>query len=254
MKACPPGTFVRFDNHIAEVIGYSSHKDEYMLSAFNQLRTMYTVSRDATDLDFLKVKDEVFIDFESGPCIVDKIEDKCVHLIQVNTGKTIILHSCIPYKGELNPNELKQSNPKDSIGMEKIPMSVLSGPVIYEVGLGMAEGALKYGKHNYREIGVRFSVYFDAAMRHMWAVQEGEDIDPDSGLPHIVKAMSSLHVLRDAQIRGKCYDDRPRGTKGFIAKLNQIWKKILGKYPNPVPPYLANGNPPDEYNFGDYLI
>ena len=51
----------------------------------------------------------------------------------------------------------KPTNPKDAVGIKKTPFSVLPTPVLVEAALGMAEGALKYGRHNYRAIGVRTS-------------------------------------------------------------------------------------------------
>lgn len=142
---------------------------------------------------------------------------------------------------------VKDSNPKDAVGSTKVGLSNVSLPVLMEIAAGMTEGALKYGRHNYREIGVRNSVYFDATIRHLFAWWEGEDIDPDSGLSHVTKAMTSLCVLRDAQIRGKVFDDRPRGTDGFIRELNDKVKAMIDRVPEPVPPYLGEGNV-DTYN------
>ena len=134
----------------------------------------------------------------------------------------------------------KPSNPKDALGILKIPYSTISQPVIAEVGVAMLEGALKYGRHNYRAIGVRASVYFDAVVaRHLAAWWEGEDIDPDSDLHHITKAIAGLCVIRDAMIQGKFIDDRPpKSPAGWQAALNDKVKALLAKYPNPVPPYL----------------
>jgi hypothetical protein len=142
---------------------------------------------------------------------------------------------------------VKQSNPKDAIGSLKVPYHLLPAPVLAEMALGMLEGACKYGAHNYRVIGVRFSVYYSATRRHLDAFLEGEDIDPDSQLSHITKAITSLVVIRDAMIRGKMVDDRPPGTKGFMAKLNAVAKAICGRYPNPQPPYLGTDHGSDEY-------
>ena len=38
---------------------------------------------------------------------------------------------------------------------------------------------------------------------------EGEDVDPDSGVSHITKAIATLVVLRDSQINNMVDDDRP---------------------------------------------
>ncbi|VWC95663.1 hypothetical protein BLA39750_02204 [Burkholderia lata] len=124
----------------------------------------------------------------------------------------------------------KETNPKDMIGSRKAPMSTVSAPVMAELGVAMLEGAAKYGRHNYRAVGVRTSVYYDAALRHLFSFWEGEDIDPDSGMPHIVKAIASLTVLRDAQIQGKCVDDRAPSSREFYSALNARAAAILERY------------------------
>ena len=138
-------------------------------------------------------------------------------------------------------SELKDTNPKDAVGTKKwrqyctVPFTVL-----WELGVAMLEGARKYGRHNYRVSGVRTSVYVDAAKGHIDQFWEGEDIDPDSGLPHIVKAIASLVVLRDSQIRGNVVDDRP--PKADVAeirdRLQRVVEDIFKKYPDAVPAYV----------------
>lgn len=100
-------------------------------------------------------------------------------------------------------------NPKDTIGSKKLPLSTLPWAVLAEAAAGMGEGAIKYGKHNYEVVGIRNSIYFDATLRHLLSWFLGEDIDPDSGIPHVTKALTSLLVLRDAQIYNNVTDDRP---------------------------------------------
>ncbi len=132
----------------------------------------------------------------------------------------------------------KETNPKDAIGSTKVSLHLVSSPVMMEMALGMTEGACKYGAHNYRVAGVRGSVYYNAAMRHLMAWMEGEDIDPDSGIHHIGKALSCLSVLRDSMFQENWVDDRPPRTKdGWISEMSEKSKEIISKYPNPVPPY-----------------
>lgn len=131
--------------------------------------------------------------------------------------------------------KIKETNPKDSVGVKKVPISTVSGPVLLEVGLAMMEGARKYGRHNYRRAGVRASVYYDATVRHLIDWWEGADIDPDSGLSHITKAIASLTVLRDSMIRGNWEDDRPPKVEdGWLQELNKKAAEIIEKYPNEV--------------------
>jgi hypothetical protein len=136
----------------------------------------------------------------------------------------------------------KDTNPKDAIGITKAPASVISRPVLAELGLAMMEGALKYGRHNYRAIGVRASVYYDAQNRHMDDWWEGMDIDPDSGLSHVTKAIATLVVLRDSMIQGNMTDDRPPPSPaGWQAEINTKVKELLARYPDPVAAYLSGG-------------
>jgi hypothetical protein len=126
----------------------------------------------------------------------------------------------------IKPNKTqKPTNPKDAVGIKKAPMSTVSAAVLAEVGVGMLEGALKYGRHNYRGVGVRASVYYDATIRHLFSWWEGEDIDPDSQLSHVTKAICSLVVLRDAMIQDKCEDDRPPRSVNFYEQLNELAAK-----------------------------
>ena len=112
-------------------------------------------------------------------------------------------------------------NPKDRAGARKAPLSPVPATVLLEVGCAMLEGALKYGRHNWREIPVHAGAYYDAAMRHLMAWWEGEDEDPDSGLHHVTKAIATLVVLRDALLRGAVVDDRPPpAPPGWMAELN----------------------------------
>lgn len=133
---------------------------------------------------------------------------------------------------------VKPTNPKDACGIRKVPFSTVPAQVTAEVGLAMLEGALKYGRHNYRAIGVRASVYYDAAKRHLSAWWEGEDLDPESGLPHVTHALACLVIVRDADRHGKLTDDRPPKTPaGWLAELNAKAADLLEKYPAPKPAF-----------------
>ena len=130
----------------------------------------------------------------------------------------------------------KDANPKDACGTAKVPRSTVSAVVIGEVGLAMLEGARKYGRHNYRVAGVRASVYYDATNRHLDAFWEGVDVDPDSGIHHLSKAIASLMVLRDSIIQRNWIDDRPpKSPPGWQQELNAKAAAILAKIPDSAP-------------------
>ena len=130
---------------------------------------------------------------------------------------------------------LKPSNPKDIVGIRKAPMSTVSAAVMAEIGVAMLEGSCKYGRHNYRAVGVRASVYYDATMRHLMGWWEGQDIDPDSGMSHVTKAIASLVVLRDAMIQSKLTDDRAPRSAEFYTALNERAAATIDKYADKSP-------------------
>lgn len=133
----------------------------------------------------------------------------------------------------------KDTNPKDAIGIKKVPFSCVPANVIGEIALGLMEGARKYRRHNYRVVGVRGSVYYDAALRHLMAWWEGEDIDKDSGMSHISKALSCLVVLRDSMLNENWTDDRPPKlvNQEWVKDLNEKASDIIEKYPEQLETY-----------------
>ena len=139
----------------------------------------------------------------------------------------------------------KDSNPKDNVGSTKPPVNNVPLSVVAEVGLALAEGSHKYGGYNWRVIGVRASVYWDATFRHMKAFWEGEDVDPDSQLSHVTKAISALMVLRDAMIQDNWTDDRPPRSKQTAQAVSDQYKQMLERLkslqPEPVKGYTQKG-------------
>lgn len=127
----------------------------------------------------------------------------------------------------MNDDTKKLSNPKDHLGDLKPGISNIPMPVLFLLGAAFTEGT-KYGAHNYRDCGVRASVYFNAAFRHMADYWEGEDIDPDSGLPHLAKAMACFTIILDADMNDMLTDDRPiRAAKGWMKKMQRYFDRVL---------------------------
>lgn len=136
--------------------------------------------------------------------------------------------------------ETKPSNPKDVIGSTKPPLSCIPTGPLYEVGAAMLDGSAKYGRHNWRVIGVRSSVYYDAALRHLMKWWEGEDLDADSGCHHLAHAVACCLIVRDAANLGQLTDDRPVHGGDPTAGVKELIKQIKERYPEPVPPFLAS--------------
>ena len=135
---------------------------------------------------------------------------------------------------------LKDTNPKQALGIKKVPTHCIPTGPLLELGLAMMEGGRKYGTHNYRAMGVLYSTYHDAIVRHLKAWWEGEDTDPDSGLHHLIKIMGCCVVVRDSMLMKNDVDDRPlQYPEGLDMKhYDKLAADIIEKYPDCVEPFL----------------
>jgi len=127
---------------------------------------------------------------------------------------------------------LKNTNPKDLIGSDKMPLHLFPSTAVIYGALALLEGALKYGRSNWRAAGVRASIYYDAANRHLDKWFEGETIDSDSGLPHLSHAIACIAILIDSTETGNLKDDRmyPIGYEKIIKKMTDHVKRLKEKY------------------------
>lgn len=90
------------------------------------------------------------------------------------------------------------------------PMLDLISPRAEEgLGLVLTYGASKYRPHNWRK-GLEWSRVVAALKRHLNAFERGEDLDPESGLPHIDHVMCNAMFLSEFQKTGTGTDDRYR--------------------------------------------
>ena len=130
-----------------------------------------------------------------------------------------------------SPAETKSSNslnPKDIVGSDKLPLHLWPTTASALGSLALLDGALKYGKQNFRAVGVKSSIYLDAAKRHLDAWYEGEEAAPDSGVHHLGHALACIAILVEAIAAENLNDDRayPTHYKKWIDKLTPFVKKI----------------------------
>jgi hypothetical protein len=105
--------------------------------------------------------------------------------------------------------DLKPTNPKDVIGSGKLPLELVPDTGVMYAALSFLEGALKYGRFNWRVAGVRNSIYVAAMRRHLAKYWNGEDVDLETGVPHLSSVLACAMIILDAQVCGKLTDDRP---------------------------------------------
>lgn len=88
---------------------------------------------------------------------------------------------------------------------KKIRPELLPSKATEEVMKVFTFGAEKYGDFNWRK-GLEFSRLWGAAQRHQMSFWQGEDIDKESGLPHVAHAIANLMMLLEM---GHEWDNRP---------------------------------------------
>jgi hypothetical protein len=74
-------------------------------------------------------------------------------------------------------------------------------------------GSRKYASWNWLK-GISYSRLLAAMQRHLSAIQKGEYLDPESGLPHIDHAGACWMFLSGQMKRGDKMDDLPHGPNG----------------------------------------
>jgi len=154
--------------------------------------------------------------------------------------------------------ETKPTNPKDAIGSKKLPLDLVPDTAVAEMATSFLEGALKYGKFNWRIDGVRASIYIAAARRHLAKFTNGEDEDQVTRVKHLASVMACCAIILDANVCGKLVDDRPPRTQvsnqiddlsDKVAHLQELFKDhnphqntIADSPKDDTPVCVCNGN------------
>lgn len=130
-------------------------------------------------------------------------------------------------------SNLKDTNPKEIFASTKLPLHLWPTTATALGCLGLMEGGLKYGAQNFRDSGIRASVYYTALLGHMAAWWETEELTPDAGLPHLANALANLAIIVDAIATGTFVDDRAyRGHnyRNFVDNLRQFVPQLQAQF------------------------
>ena len=73
-------------------------------------------------------------------------------------------------------------------------------------------GAKKYTRENWRQVNDLEHRYLSAALRHIAAHAQGQPLDPESGLPHLAHAITSLLFVLENMI-----DTSPKGMYSSLS-------------------------------------
>ena len=141
---------------------------------------------------------------------------RCAKRLVLNDGGLFV-----QVANDLPPSQ--PTNPKDAAGTKKPPLRLLPTIALLYLSRVMALGAKKYGEWNWRASKVRATIYDEAALRHIFALLDGQDKDEESGLPHEAHIMACMAIKLDAQACGQLIDDRNKSgnVAGVIKQLTE---------------------------------
>lgn len=144
-------------------------------------------------------------------------------------------------------SDTKPSNPKDILALKKLPLSLVPFTLIIGAATAFLEGALKYGRFNWRVKGVKASVYVDALLRHVAKYFNGQDRDKATRVHHLDNAIACLAIIRDAEVNGVLEDDRapapdPDRMAAFIDEQESLVAHLQE---------LFKGHNPHQYTIAD---
>jgi hypothetical protein len=89
----------------------------------------------------------------------------------------------------------------------KPPCELLSPIALEATAQVLAFGAKKYAAHNWRN-GLAWMRITGAIFRHLFAFMRGEDLDPETGLPHVDHLGCEVMFLQELYRTRKDLDDR----------------------------------------------
>lgn len=104
-----------------------------------------------------------------------------------------------------------QTNPQSSGGLRyddgKAPMHLLCPLAMEGIANVMGAGAKKYAPHNWQK-GMAWSKVIACLLRHIFALMRGEDLDKETGLPHVDHIGANAMFLCNYYRNHKALDDR----------------------------------------------
>lgn len=120
------------------------------------------------------------------------------------------------FRGKLDGGGVKQVMTEP-----KTPFELIAPQFIEGIAAVLLYGKKKYAANNWVR-GMSFATVFGGVMRHMWAWFRGEELDAETGLPHICHAACGLmflhwycHGPQSERYRNTITDDGPLDDRIF---------------------------------------
>lgn len=139
---------------------------------------------------------------------VGKIEQLITKTPLPGTVKESVVGGTIPSPLDKYNQDKNTGGVKHDLG--KTPLDLLPMGALFEVGEILKFGAAKYAAYNWAK-GMSYSRLIAASLRHIFAFNQGQDLDPETNRSHIAHALCCLLFLMEYEHRKeqfKQFDDR----------------------------------------------
>ena len=117
------------------------------------------------------------------------------------------------YPGTSKPIPPKEQGVRKNEGKPKLSFTLLGREVAAGEAAVWQWGAVKYARGNWLK-GMSWTQSADSLLRHVTALLNGEDLDPETGLPHVDHIVCSAKILSNSYHTRKDLDDREGKTEG----------------------------------------
>lgn len=126
------------------------------------------------------------------------------------TAKPSTGHQMTPVAEAASGGEVRITDPETGgqKGSKLAQLGALDPASLLVLGEVAGMGTVKYERYNFLR-GYAWSLSFDAMMRHALAFWSGEDVDPESGMPHMAHVAWHGLTMVAFLLHGLGTDDRP---------------------------------------------
>lgn len=115
----------------------------------------------------------------------------------------------------------------------KPPLALLSRLALEDTAHVLAFGAEKYEPHNWRK-GISWTSIMNSALRHLMAFNDGEDLDPESGLSHLAHAMCDVMFLLEYT-----HEEETPNDDRWIRVQSELTKATVSNVPVERKPFIG---------------